>query len=100
MKRSFVLLWRSFVSIAAPTVLRMQDQDFVDPGDAAPQELLASAAEPTRDPARRDRLLNFLLTMPPLVEWSAEELEMLTETCAYIRSLARLGRELEVLNGD
>jgi hypothetical protein len=36
----------------------------------------------------------------PLVEWSAEELEMLTETCAYIRSLARLGRELEVLNGD
>jgi hypothetical protein len=88
------------VSEAAPIVLQMHAKDVVDPGDAALQELLANIAERTRDPARRDKLLNFLLTMPPLVEWSAEELEMLTETSAYIRSLARLGRELEVLNGD
>jgi hypothetical protein len=88
------------LSEAAPIVLQMHAQDVVDPGDAALQELLTNIAERTRDPARRDKLLNFLITMPPLVEWSAEELEMLTETCAYIRSLARLGRELEVLNGD
>jgi hypothetical protein len=94
------LLRPSCVSEAAPIVLQMHAKDVVDPGDEALQELLANIAERTRDPARRDKLLNFLLTMPPLVEWSAEELEMLTETCAYIRSLVRLGRELEVLNGD
>jgi hypothetical protein len=71
--------------------------DAVDPGDAALQELLASMAEYTQDFERRDRLLDHLLTMPPLVEWSPDALDKLRETCRYIISLARLGRELERL---
>ncbi|MGE2817950.1 hypothetical protein ACQI5H_22815 [Mycobacterium heidelbergense] len=76
----------------------MPDQDVVDPGDAALHELLASVAERTHDSLRRARILDYLITTPPLVEWSAEEREVLRQTCAYIISLARLNRELEHLS--
>jgi hypothetical protein len=57
----------------------MHDQDFLDPSDAALQNLLASVAERTGDPARKERLLDYLMTIPPLAEWSVDELEELVE---------------------
>lgn len=77
----------------------MQDQDAIDFGDAALQELLATVAERTGDPTHKELLLDFLISMPPLAEWSAEDRELLAQTCVYITSLARLSRELEQLNG-
>jgi hypothetical protein len=70
-----------------------------DAGDAALQELLASIAEDTHDPARKAFVTNCLLTMRPLAEWSQPELDVLTDTCGYVISLARMGRELDKLNG-
>lgn len=75
-------------------VLRMESVDLVDPGDAALQALLASMAENTHDFERRDRLLDYVKTVPPLVDWPTDSLEALRETCQYIISLARLSREL------
>jgi hypothetical protein len=75
-------------------VVRMQDQDSVDPGDAALQELLASVAERADDLLKKERLVDYLITMPPLAEWSVEQREMLAQTCDYIHSLAQLSREL------
>lgn len=82
-----------------PTIMlsTMQSGEVVDPGDAALQALLALTAECTRDAERRDRLLGFAITVPPLVEWQADRLEVLRGTCEYIISLARLGRELRQL---
>ncbi|RUP04845.1 MAG: hypothetical protein EKK34_10750 [Mycobacterium sp.] len=77
----------------------MNGEDVVDPGHAALQQLLASVAEHTLDPANRDALISYLTTMPPVAEWSAAEREVVSETCVYIISLARMGRELADLNG-
>jgi hypothetical protein len=54
----------------------MQSDDSVEPGDAALQELLASVAERMSDGERRDVLLDFMLTMPPLADWPAEHREV------------------------
>ncbi len=77
----------------------MQDQDSVDPGDAALQELIASVADYIDDPVKKELLLDFLTIMRPMAEWSEGELELLTQTCAYVISLARLNRDLKQLNG-
>lgn len=61
------------VSVLAPTVLQMNGEVFVDPGHAALQQLLASVAEHTLDPAKRDALISYLTTMPPVAEWSAAD---------------------------
>jgi hypothetical protein len=42
--------------------------DVVDPGDAAIQSLLALTAE-NIETMRRDGLLDYILTIPPLAEW-------------------------------
>jgi hypothetical protein len=77
----------------------MQDQDSVDSGDAALQELIASVADYIDDPVKKELLLDFLIIMRPMAEWSERELEVLTQTCAYVISLARMSRDLEQLNG-
>lgn len=94
----------SYLDVAAPDlsgptliVRRMNDWDAIDSGDAALRELLATAAEHTVNPNHRKLLLDFLIDMPPLTEWSEMDRGMLTQTCAYITSLARLNRELEQL---
>jgi hypothetical protein len=75
----------------------MESGDLVDPGDAALQALLASMAERTHDVERGDRLLDYRMTVPPLAVWPTDSLEALRETCQYIISLARLGRDLRQL---
>jgi hypothetical protein len=40
----------------------MQDQDSIDPGDAALQELIASVADYVDDPVKKEFLLDFLVT--------------------------------------
>jgi hypothetical protein len=85
------------LSVATTTVARMEPGDVVDPGDAALQALLASMAERTPDIDRRDKLLDFMMTTPPLADWPTDSLEALRETCQYVISLGRLGRELRQL---
>jgi hypothetical protein len=77
----------------------MHDQDSVDPGDAALQELLTLVAEQIGDPDKKVAVLDFLISMPPLAEWSTDERGMLRGTCGYIISLARMSRELDGLHG-
>jgi hypothetical protein len=78
---------------------RMDPDDFVDPGDAALQELLACMAEHAHDVERRDVFLDYAMTVPPLAEWSTESLDALLETGRYIKRLARIMRELRELTG-
>ena len=68
--------------------------DVVDPGDAAIQALLAAIAENTHDGERRDRLLDYIPTIPPLTEWPPESREKLWETCQFIRHLSRDLRQM------
>lgn len=56
----------------------------VDPGDAAIQALLALTAENTDDDAKREMLMDFMLTAPPLAEWPSNWREILLETCRFI----------------
>jgi hypothetical protein len=65
----------------------MDVDDVVDPGDAAIQALLALTAENTRDEEKRDILMDFILTAPPLGEWPPGWREKLLETCQFIKSL-------------
>lgn len=66
----------------------MESDDVVDPGDAAVQALLALTAEHTRDEEKRDMLMDFLLTAPPLSEWPPDWREILLDTCKFINYLA------------
>lgn len=50
----------------------MHCHDVVEPGDAALQALLAAIAERTFDPGKRDRVLDLVLTLPPLSDWPTE----------------------------
>lgn len=78
----------------------MESDDLVHPGDAAVQALLALTADQVVDTERRDRILDAMLTVPPLTEWPNESLEALRDTCSYIISLARVGREVKRLTQD
>jgi hypothetical protein len=62
--------------------------DVVDPGDAAIQALLALTAEYIQDDEKRDKLIDGILTLPPLGEWPPECREKLLETCQFIKNLA------------
>jgi hypothetical protein len=62
----------------------MESDDVVDPGDAAFQALLAAIAENTHNDERRDRLLDAILTIPPLTERPPDCREKLRETCEFI----------------
>jgi hypothetical protein len=66
----------------------LESDDVVDPGDAAVQALLALTAENTSDPEKRDRLIDAILTLPPLTEWPTESREKLSATCQFIKDLA------------
>lgn len=83
--------------MATLTMPRMKPDDVVDPGDAALQELLATMARHSRDPVRREILLDAVLTTPPLATWPAKSLDALQETCRYIADLARMSRQAEQL---
>lgn len=69
-------------------VQRMEVDDVVDPGDAAIQALLALTAESTDDDEKRDRLMDYILTVPPLTQWPPDCREKLGETCQFIKCLA------------
>jgi hypothetical protein len=71
----------------------MDSDDVVDPGDAAVQALLALTAENTRDPEKRDLLIDAILTLSPLTEWRPEDLEKLRETSRFIIDLAEDSRQ-------
>jgi hypothetical protein len=75
----------------------MKSHDIVDPGDAALQALLASMTEHSHDVERRDRRLDSTMTIPPLADCPRDSLNALQETCRYVISLGRLGRELRQL---
>lgn len=67
---------------------RVGSDDVVDPGDAAIQALLALTAENTDD-EKREKLLDAILTIPPLTEWPPDWLDQLRDTCKFIFSLSR-----------
>jgi hypothetical protein len=69
-------------------VPNVDPDDVVDPGDAAIQALLALTAENTHDHEKREKLLDAILTIPPLTEWPLDCREKLWETCQFIKSLA------------
>jgi hypothetical protein len=70
-------------------VPKVVSDDVVDPGDAALQALLAAVAENTRDDEKREKLLDAILTIPPLTEWPADWLDQLRDTCKFIISVSR-----------
>lgn len=79
----------------------MESDDVVDPGDAAIQALAALTAQNTHDDEKRDRLMDFILTAPPLAEWPPDWREILLETCQFIKRLAEdLRRRGEIHDGD
>jgi hypothetical protein len=61
-------------------VPKVNSDDVVDPGDAAIQALLALTAENTHDHERREKLLDAILTIPPLTKWPPHCREKLEET--------------------
>jgi hypothetical protein len=78
----------------------VQSDDDVDSGEAAIQALLAAIAANTHDPERREKLLDAILTIPPLTEWLPDCREKLRETCEYVISLSRdLRRRTETRDG-
>jgi hypothetical protein len=81
------------LSVARSTVRKVESDDVVDPGDAAIQALLALTAENTHDHEKRDRLIDAILTMPPLTEWPPDCREKLSATCQFIKDLGREMRE-------
>lgn len=66
----------------------VESDGVVDPGDAAIQALLALTADNTDDDEKRDLLMDYILTIPPIVEWPSECREKLWETCKFIKNLA------------
>jgi hypothetical protein len=65
----------------------VESDDIVDPTDAAIQALLAAIAQNTDDDDKRDRLIGYILTIPPLTEWPPDCREKLRETCEFVISL-------------
>ena len=82
------LLRPAVVSVPTSTVRNVESDDVVDPGDAAIQALAAITAEHTRDEEKRDMLMDFMLTAPPLGEWPPDWREILLKACQFIINLA------------
>jgi len=78
----------------------MELGDLVDRGDAVLQALLASMAERTHDVERRDRLLDYMMTVPPTAGWPTDSLEALRQPRQYLISLARLSCELNTTHRE
>jgi hypothetical protein len=78
----------------------VQSDDVVDPGDAAVQALLALAAEYIHDDEKRDKLLDAILTLPPLREWPIDSQEKLWETCQFVKDLGRDLRQRSETHDD
>jgi hypothetical protein len=87
------------LSVPASTVRGVESDDVVDPGDAAIQALLALTAENTHDEEKRERLMDYILTVPPLTEWPADCREKLWETCQFIKGLAEDLRQRKARDG-
>jgi hypothetical protein len=77
------------LSAVGHTFTSMDPPDVVHPADAAINELLGQIADRTRDPARCERIIDMMLTLPPITEWPPEALEQLRDTHEYIRALRR-----------
>lgn len=67
----------------------MDAQDRVDPADAAIHALLGHIADDTKDPQKRERILDLMVTVPPVVEWPPEAIDQWRDTFHYVRSLRR-----------
>lgn len=67
----------------------VHSDDAVEPIDAAFQALLAHAAAEIRDDEKRDKLIDGILTLPPVAEWPPDSQEKLWETCQFIKGLGR-----------
>jgi hypothetical protein len=81
------------------TTVPKVEYDAVDSGDAALQALLALTAENTDD-EKREKLLDAILTIPPLTEWPPDCREKLRETCEFVIGLSRdLRRRTETGDG-
>jgi hypothetical protein len=80
-------------------VPNVESDDVVDSGDAAIQALLALTAENTHDHERRKKLLDAILTVPPLTEWPPDCREKLWEARALTNEISR-GRRLALLHID
>lgn len=63
--------------MSTSTVPPVNSNDVVDPGDAALQALLAAIAERTHDHEMRDRILDFIVSVPPLRQWPSDSLAQL-----------------------
>ena len=82
-----------------PTVTNAESDDVIDPADAGLQALRAAMAENTRDHERREKLLDAILTIPPLGEWPPECREKLRERCEFVISCARELRQRKAREG-
>jgi len=80
------------LSVPALTVRAVDSDDAVQPGDAILQAVLAGIAERTPDPAKRDRILDLMVTLPPLADWPSASLERLRSAA---RAAAGSGRPVE-----
>lgn len=67
--------------------------DHVDPADAALQALLAGIADCTPDGEKRDKIIDYMLTIPELRDWPTDSLTRLQDTCTFVASLSRRLRE-------
>ena len=71
-----------------------------DSMSVAIQALLALTAENTDDDEKREKLLDAILTIPPLTEWPADSVDQLRDTCKFVISLGRLSRQLREMGLD
>ena len=80
----------------------MNSSDIVDPADASLQELLAQLAEHTDDEDSREKIIDLMLTIPPIAQWPPEMLAEWRKTYDYIRGLRRQleQRHLERMYND
>ena len=63
--------------------------DAVDPTDAVLQDLLAQIAENTPDKDWREKIIDLMLTLPPIAQWLPKLFDEWRKTCDYILGLRR-----------
>ena len=73
--------------------MHSSSSDRVDPADAALQALLAGIADCTPDGEKRDTIIDYMLTIPELKDWTPDSLARLQDTCNFVVSLSRQLRE-------
>jgi iron-sulfur cluster repair protein YtfE (RIC family) len=77
----------------------MDSGDVIDPADRAIHEILGRIADRTEDQQRRQRILEVMVTVPPIAQWPPDALEQWREFYAHVRGLRRRleQRELEAM---